>query len=105
MDYPFTVVMTTCPNQEDTKKVTEALMRKKLAACIQRHDVQSTYWWEGEIETDCEVRLMIKTRESLFEEISAVIKAEVSYENPQIVSVPIVQGSQDYLNWIDSAIS
>lgn len=102
MNHTFSVVITTCPDSQSAKRVTEALMEKRLAACIQSHKIESTYRWQGKLETASEIRLMIKTRSVLFDEIGAVVNAEVGYETPQLIAVPIVQGQQDYLDWIEA---
>ncbi len=100
MKHDFIVVMTTCPNSEEAKRVSSALMEARLAACIQSSQIESTYRWQGGIETENEVRLLLKSRADLFDKIVSVIKSESSYDNPEIISIPILQGTSEYLDWI-----
>ncbi|MEL6555373.1 MAG: divalent-cation tolerance protein CutA [Cyanobacteria bacterium J06621_11] len=99
---PFSIVITTCSNEQEATRITTLLIEKKLAACVQSSEIQSTYHWQGNVETDHEIRLMIKTRSTLFDDISAVIKRESSYDNPEIVAIPITQGSQTYFTWLET---
>ncbi len=100
MKQDFIIIMTTCPNHEEAKRLSSALIETKLAACIQSSQIESTYRWQGVIETEKEVRLLLKTRAELFDEIVLVIQSESSYENPEIISIPILCGSYEYLDWI-----
>ena len=76
-------------------------MELKLAACAQIHPVTSIYSWQGQIHTDPESRVIIKTRETLYPEVEAFIRAHHSYDVPQVVKVPITGGLPAYLAWID----
>ena len=96
----FIVVITTCPNEQEAAQIATTLIEKKFAACVQSNEIHSTYRWKEKVEIDREIRLMIKTRQWLFDDISAVIKKESSYDTPEIISLPIERGSRDYLQWI-----
>ena len=100
MQSQYVVIITACPNDEEARKVTDTLLEKRLAACIQASHIKSSYHWQGKIETEDEVRLLIKTRSELFKEVADTIKNELSYENPEIISTPVLQGSSEYLDWI-----
>jgi len=97
----YMVVMTTCANQPEAERITMALLEQRLAACVQGNQIQSVYRWQGKIEDAREIRLIIKARLSDFGEIEKLIKQYHSYANPEIISVPIVAGSEAYLNWIE----
>lgn len=72
-----------------------------LAACVQIiGPIKSAYWWKGNIETTEEWLLLIKSEKRLYKEIEKVIKKFHSYEIPEIVAVPIVEGSSEYFNWL-----
>ena len=64
----------------------------------------SVYEWEGKIESDDELLLMIKTRSERVEELSAAVTAAHPYDVPEVISAPIEQGSQKYLDWIGSVV-
>ncbi|NQV57219.1 MAG: divalent-cation tolerance protein CutA, partial [Rhodospirillales bacterium] len=63
--------------------------------------MQSIYWWDGEIQSDTEVSILLKTTAALAESVTERIKALHSYAVPCVVALPIETGNQDFLNWID----
>ena len=86
----------------DAQAIARALVEKRLAACVQIiGPITSTYWWQGEIETAEEWLCLIKTRADLFEQVEAAIKEVHPYDVPEILAVPVVAGSEDYLAWLD----
>ncbi len=95
------MVLVTCANESDARTLASELVTKKLAACVQIHPVTSIYTWEGNIHTDPEFRLIIKTRDNLYPELEKCITVCHDYEVPQILQVPIDKGLTSYLNWID----
>ena len=97
----YTIVITTCPNDEQATRLAAALLEKKLAACVQTSNIISTYRWKGGVETEKEVRLMIKAKRSDYDAIEAFIKSTHSYETPEVLALPVIAGSQSYLDWID----
>ena len=101
MNDEYIIIITTCPDLTEAEKITEALISNKIAACVQTSEIRSTYLWKGNIETAPEIKLLIKTRTGLFDKVSASIKENSSYETPEIISVPIIMGSSEYLGWID----
>lgn len=101
MESEYSIVMTTCPSTETAKGLIDGLLNKKLAACIQSLDIKSNYFWQGSINEDKEVLLLIKTRKEFYCEIQEFIKSNHSYEIPEIIEVPIKGGFLGYLNWID----
>ncbi len=100
------VIYVTVSSGEEAKRISSQLVEQKLVACVNVVDhVESIYWWQGKIERAQEKLLIIKSRKVLFKKISDVIKAIHSYEVPEIIALPIVEGNQDYLNWIDESTS
>ncbi len=97
----FCMVLTTCDSQEAAQSLGACLVEAKLAACAQLHPVQSIYSWKGEIHKDPEIRLIIKTRESLYPKVEGFIREHHSYEVPQVVKIPITGGLPAYLEWIE----
>lgn len=98
----YVIVMTTCPDDEQATRLAVALVEKKLAACVQLSHITSIYRWQGAVETGKEVRLAIKARGADYEAIEALILAMHSYETPEVIAIPVVAGSRNYLDWIDS---
>ncbi len=100
MDKEYIIVLITTPSKEVGEKIANALLEKKLAACVNMMaPIFSLYTWEEEINCDDEVLLIIKSRADLFE--SDLIPVVHPYDVPEIIALPIIMGSQDYLGWID----
>ncbi len=97
----YCVVITTCANNEDAQKIASALLSQRLAACIQLSPISSHYRWDGKIEVSAEVQLTIKTKSSYFDAVAGAIKENHSYKIPEIIQLPILGGSREYLAWID----
>lgn len=94
-------VVTTTDKKEDAEKIAFSLVEKKIAACVQIvGPITSIYRWKGNIETAEEWQCVIKSRKNLYDEIEKAIKSVHSYEVPEIMAVPIVAGSGDYLEWL-----
>ncbi|NTV47681.1 MAG: divalent-cation tolerance protein CutA [Chlorobiales bacterium] len=99
----YSVVITTCASQEDAEALASKIIENKLAACVQLSNIQSYYVWNDAVSHDLEVKLSIKTRHELYDELEAFIKKNHSYQVPEIIEIPIYSGSKAYLNWIDGA--
>ena len=81
--------------------IIKVLMRHKLAACVSMiENVKSVFSWDSEICMEKEILLLIKTRRELYGKIKLVIEDMHSYEVPEIIALPIVDCSEDYLKWI-----
>jgi periplasmic divalent cation tolerance protein len=95
----------TVPNEELGKKLARGLLEKKLVACVNIiPGVKSLYEWEGKIEEDQELLLMIKTRTSLVAQVAAYVKENHSYDVAEVISSPIDQGNTPYLEWISKVV-
>ncbi|HEX4131173.1 MAG TPA: divalent-cation tolerance protein CutA [Pirellulales bacterium] len=98
----YLVVMTTVDSVAGAEGLATTLVERRLAACVQiTGPVSSTYRWEGEITRSQEWLCLIKTRRASYEALEAAIRELHSYQTPEIVAVPIVAGSAEYLKWID----
>ena len=97
----YCIILTTCPTDKEAKILALKLLTEKLAACVQLSPITSYYTWKGDTHTDPEVRLLIKTNTKLYESVEQLIKKYHSYEVPQIVQISIMDGSDEYLGWID----
>lgn len=97
------LVLTTLPDAEAARRLARSLVEDRLAACATiGAPVESMYHWRGAIETASEVPLTLKTRRERFDDIVRAIRVQHPYELPEIVAVPIIDGSPDYLAWIDA---
>jgi periplasmic divalent cation tolerance protein len=100
----FVVVLITAGNREEARQIAELLVNEKKAACVNTvADVDSLFRWKGKVESARESLLLVKTRAALLPEIVSLVKEIHSYEVPEIIALPIVGGSEDYLRWLDSA--
>ena len=100
----YIIVLNTCNSAEVATKIADTLVSRQLAACVNIvNGIESVYQWQGKIERDKEILLIIKTRQSLFLQLEDCIKRLHDYELPEIIAVPIEQGEKHYLNWIKSA--
>jgi len=96
----YAVVLTAC-GAEVAPRIAEVLVAEKLAACVQRLPIESTYRWKGEIETAYEALLLIKIRAADYAAVEQAIRALHDYEVPEIIALPIMQGFAGYLSWLD----
>lgn len=95
------IIYCTCPNIETADRISRLIIRNHMAACVnQIKGVTSIYEWEGKIEQENEVLLIIKTTEKRFEAIKQLVSEEHPYELPELIAVPVTQGLPDYLEWI-----
>jgi len=95
------VVFVTASSVEEGEKIARGLLEKRLAACVNVvSPVKSFYWWRGKIEEAGEVLLIIKTRRRHLNSLMASVVELHSYEVPEIVSLPILDGSPEYLKWV-----
>lgn len=101
-DQPI-VVLITAPSQEVARRIANALLGEKLAACVNvLPSIRSYYTWKGTQQEDEEVLLLVKTRAALFESrLVPAVKAVHPYELPEIIALPIQMGFEPYLTWIN----
>ena len=95
------VVYVTVGSGEEADRMAQALVGEQLAACVNRvRSIQSVYRWQGKIEQNDEELLIIKTRRQLFPALEKRVKELHSYSIPEIIGLPIIEGSADYLTWL-----
>jgi len=100
---PIVVLMTAATNEEATR-IAELLVNKKLAACVQiLPEMQSIYFWKGEVQREKEVLLLAKSTRANFADLEREVRAIHSYETPEIIALPITAGSEPYLKWLTSS--
>jgi periplasmic divalent cation tolerance protein len=99
-------ISTTTETKKEAQKIAQYLVGQKLAACVQiSGPVTTTYRWKGKEETAKEWLCLIKTQGNLFDKVEDAIKKLHPYETPEIIAVPIVKGSKEYLKWLDDELS
>lgn len=99
------VVFTTCASVEDARRIAAHLVDVRLAACVAINPrLTSIYRWQGAVDEAQECGLTIKTRRDLFPLLAAEIRKLHTYEVPELIAVPIVDGLVPYLEWMDSAL-
>jgi periplasmic divalent cation tolerance protein len=96
----FCIVITTVDAQREADTITEVLLKEHLGACIHHFPVQSHYHWKGKIETTTEIRIEIKTRAALFENVKKRLLSLHPYDVPEIIAIPVTNAHADYLDWI-----
>lgn len=98
----YCIVSTTTDSKENAEVITQSLLQKKLIACVQSSTIDSAYRWQGKTIQAKEIRLQMKTKKSLFEQIKDEIEVLHTYDVPEIIMVPLVNANKFYLKWIDS---
>ena len=97
------IVLTNAPDRTVARKIADALIERKLAACVNvLAECTSIYRWKGAIETATEVPLMIKTRSDIYDDVEAAIRGLHPYELPEIIAIPVGRGSPDFLDWVNA---
>ncbi len=100
----FILILTTCPPNE-AKEISKELIKKKLAACVNIiPKINSVYFWSNTINSEIESQLLIKTKNACLKKIEAYLLETISYNNPEIIVLPIIYGSSNYLKWINDTI-
>jgi periplasmic divalent cation tolerance protein len=100
----YGVILVTAPSQQEAEMIAETLLQERLAACVTVLPVQSIYRWQGTIHNDQEWQLLIKSDLDRFADLEIKIRQIHPYEVPEIIALPIVAGSQPYLNWISQQV-
>ena len=97
----FILISTTTENKTDAESIAAVLLAKRLAACVQIiGPIQSRYWWENAIQQSDEFLCLIKTSSDLYQKVEEAILSVHPYDVPEIVALPIIEGSSSYLSWI-----
>ncbi|MGK7938960.1 MAG: divalent-cation tolerance protein CutA [Crocosphaera sp.] len=106
MSSEFIVILTTTSRQEDAKAIAQTLLERKLAGCVQIiGPITSHYYWQDELCQDDEWICLIKSHQRNYETIETTIQEIHFYEVPEIISLPIVEGSDSYLSWLNQQIN
>jgi periplasmic divalent cation tolerance protein len=99
------VIFTTCPDEASASRIARDLVESGLAACVSRvGPVHSTYRWQGAVQDELEVLLVIKTVSARYPELEMRLKSLHPYDVPEIIALPVAAGSADYLSWLQGAV-
>lgn len=97
------VVFITTSSEDEAARIAKELVGAHLAGCVNIiRDIRSIYSWEGKVEDDPEILMIVKTRKSLFSQLQKKVQELHGYSVPEIIAIPIEDGSQEYLKWLRS---
>lgn len=101
------IVLVTCPSLGLARKIGRAVVRGRLAACVNLlgSPVESFYAWKGKLETAREHLLLIKTSTACLPQLEREVKGMHTYEVPEFIALPITEGSTDYLSWLSESVA
>jgi periplasmic divalent cation tolerance protein len=100
-----TLVLSTTESIDEARRIAEALVERKLAACVNIiPGITSIYRWKGKVQEAEEWLLLIKTNRSAFERLRTALKELHPYELPECIAIAIDDGSEEYLKWITDSM-
>jgi periplasmic divalent cation tolerance protein len=95
------VVLSTCASEEEAERLARLLVEQRLAACVNVvPGIRSYYRWKGAVEAAGECLLIVKSSRDLFGSLTAALEKAHSYEVPEALAIPVVDGAANYLNWL-----
>jgi periplasmic divalent cation tolerance protein len=104
-DSEHVVLFITTADEEEARLISRVLLEQKKAACVNIvPGISSLFWWQGNIDSAQESLLVVKTRAMLVDDIVQLVKQLHSNDVPEIIALPIVGGSKDYLEWVDREV-
>jgi periplasmic divalent cation tolerance protein len=97
------VVLSTCGSEEEAERVARLLIERRLAACVSIVPrMRSVYRWNGAVESSDEWLLLIKSSRPLFEQLRGAIEGAHSYQVPEVLALPVIDGAVPYLDWLQA---
>ena len=101
----YIVLLITTPTVEEAQRISSTLLNQKKAACVNIiSPVHSLFWWQNKIDSARESLLIVKTKASLLDEVTTLVKENHSYTIPEVIALPIIGGNQDYLDWLEKSV-
>jgi periplasmic divalent cation tolerance protein len=101
----YVLLYVTASDAEEAKKIGKEMVSRRLAACANVVEkIHSVYWWKGKLEEDSEAILILKTKKDKIQDVVNAVREIHSYENPAVVAIPILGGSEDFLCWIGEEV-
>jgi len=102
----YVIVLVTTTSKQEAENIAQQLLKEQLIACANiTGPVSSLFHWAGKLENAEEYLIFMKSRKDLFEKLAETVKALHSYAVPEIIALPIVEGSKAYLDWLDSCLA
>ena len=99
------IVFSACGSAEEAKKLARHLVETRAAACVNViPGIYSVFHWEGKLDEASEWMLIIKSTRERLEALKAELRKMHSYLVPEVVAMPIVDGSAEYLEWVDREV-
>ncbi len=106
MTTDYIIVLVTIANKQEAEKIAQHLINDKLIACVNIiGPVTSLFRWSENVEHSDEYLMLMKSRQDLFDRLTEVVKTMHSYEVPEILALPIVDGSRTYLDWLQTCLT
>ena len=101
----YIVILSTAGSADEASRIAEKLVSDRLVACVNIvPGIQSVYWWKDRVQKDQEVLMVMKTEKSKYQDVETAIKSLHSYEVPEIISLPLENGFEGYLKWIENTL-
>jgi periplasmic divalent cation tolerance protein len=98
----YVIVLITCPGKEESEAIAGVLLKERLIACANIiPSVTSFFWWTGKIHKADESMIIAKTKKSSLRQLIQRVKKIHQYENPEIIALPVIGGSKEYMKWIE----
>lgn len=99
------IIFITTSSEDEAQKLSDILIEKRLVACVNIiPKVNSIFHWQGSVSHETEALMIAKSIKKQMQKIIATVKQNHSYEVPEIIALPIIEGSEDYLNWINDSV-
>ena len=105
MNNDYIIVLVTTANKVEAEKIAQTLLKQRLIACANIiNPVTSFFFWSGKIDNAEECLMVMKSRRDLFAELAECLRGLHSYEVPEVLAIPIVEGSAAYLAWMGGVL-
>jgi periplasmic divalent cation tolerance protein len=101
----FVELVLSCGSWQEAQKITDSLLEKKLVACVEFFETKSKYWWQGELESANEIKMIMHSAEHLCSAVEDEVKKLHSYDTFVLQAIPVSYVSQDALHWLQEQLS
>ena len=100
------LVLVTAPSEDEARRIANALVEERLAACVNIVGaIESVYRWEGQVTTDRESLMIVKTTAAGYEQVEQRVKELHTYSTPEVIAIRIERGSEQYLSWLQGSVN
>jgi len=101
----YIAVFMTISDEKEATKIVRSLLKDRLIACANIvGPVSSLFWWKGKIDKANEFLVIMKSRKNLFKRLSERVEELHSYEVPEVIALPVIEGLPSYLNWLGASL-